>query len=209
MLHAPPNQKGITMRLVVGRYTNLRVRGRSIFRKRSRYPSHQLESLEPTNPATLQLHPVPLSTLPPSTPLPPWLQNVKSYRFWEVSFHPPGKVNHHHICQVTQVRQWLEKITPSQAPVGVNSWNRSGNLQGSATGRGRGQILLDSTSLGELTIRLWPSSDTFSHLWTVSRYNNPWRRVKCLNSYEWYIWQGKKYQKDSKGIPSKGLPEGN
>lgn len=98
---------------------------------------------------------------------------------------------------------------PSQAPVGVNSWNRSGNLQGSATGRGRGQILLDSTSLGELTIRLWPSSDTFNHLWTISRYNNLWRRVKCLNSYEWYIWQGKKYQKDSKGIPSKGLPEGN
>ena len=208
MLHAPPNQKGITMRLVVGRYTNLRVRGRSILRKRSRYPSHQLESLEPTNPATLQLHPVPLSTLPPSTPLPPWLQNVKSYTFWEVSFNfiPP-----------TWKGQSLEashlsshsSSPPSQAPVGVNSWNRSGNLQGSATGRGRGQILLDSTSLGELTIRLWPFSDTFNHLWTISRYNNLWRRVKCLNSYEWYIWQGKKYQKDSKGIPSKGLPEGN
>ena len=49
MLHAPPNQKGITMRQVVGRYANLRVRGRSILRKRSRYPSHQLESLEPTS----------------------------------------------------------------------------------------------------------------------------------------------------------------
>lgn len=200
MLHAPPNQKGITMRLVVDRYTNLQVRGRSILRKRSRYPSHQLESLEPTNPATLQLHPVPLSTLPPSTPLPPWLQNVKSYTFWEVSFHPPGEASH---------LSSHSSSPPSQAPVGVNSWNRSGNLQGSATGRGRGQILLDSTSLGELTRRLWPSSDTFSHLWTISRYNNLWRRVKCLNSYEWYIWQGKKYQKDSKGIPSKGLPEGN
>ena len=88
MLHAPPNQKGITMRLVVGRYTNLRVRGRSILRKRSRYPSHQLESLEPTNPATLLLHPVPLSTLPPSTPLPPWLQNVKSLCFGRfIQFH--------------------------------------------------------------------------------------------------------------------------
>lgn len=99
------------MPLVVGKYTNLQVRGPSILRKRSRYPSQKLESLEPTNPATLQLHPVPLSTLPPSTPLPPWLQNVKSYTLWEVSFHPPGKVNHwnHHICQVTQVHQGLKK----------------------------------------------------------------------------------------------------